>query len=280
MHIIKNSFAKVNITLRVTGIRNDGYHNIYSLFSRISACEKLCISNSEKDFDVVDCEGILINGENIITKALRIAREYGYKIPFLKISVLKTIPPGTGLGGGSGNAGAILDYWGVKLPLDVISKIGADVPFFYKNYDAAIVHGIGNIVEPVQKLQLNTAIIIPKLVSITGNAYKSLDIYWGAKGGYPLDEDSAKEELSRIYSLLDSNKSVGLLPNDFAPWLIENNTLYEKFFEISSDIGAIAWGITGSGASMFALYPDGKLTSLLLDRIKAYDEFIDKIIIS
>jgi 4-diphosphocytidyl-2-C-methyl-D-erythritol kinase len=279
VHISKNSFAKINITLRITGIRDDGYHNIYSLFSRISASERLDISISNNDGDIVNSAGIIIDGENIIAKTLKIAREFCPDIPFMDISVYKTIPPGMGLGGGSGNAGAMLDFIGVKLPINAISKIGADVPFFSANCETAIVHGIGDKVNPVHKLQLYTAIILPKWNCITGNAYKLLDKYWDSKGGYPADEDRAKEELASIYSLLASGKFVGLLPNDFAPRLIEENTLYNKIFDIFCDIGAVAWGITGSGASIFAMFPDSKSSSLLFDKMQAYNEFFDKIIV-
>jgi 4-diphosphocytidyl-2C-methyl-D-erythritol kinase len=185
-----------------------------------------------------------------------------------------------GLGGGSGNAGAVLDFIGAKLPLSVISKIGADVPFFYTNCETAIVHGIGEKIVPVQKLQLSVAIIIPRWNSITGNAYKLLDMYWNSKGGYPFNEGRAKEELERVYSLLASNKHVGLLPNDFAPRLIEENELYNRFFKIFSDIGAVAWGITGSGASIFVLHSDDKFSSLLLDKVQAYNKSIHRIILS
>ena len=280
MYILKNSYAKINITLRVTSVRNDGYHNICSLFYRLNASERLHISSSDVNYDIVNTIGMSIDGENIVAKALRITRECGLNIPFFDISVYKTIPPGMGLGGGSGNAGAILDYIGVELPVDVISKIGADVPFFLKNCEAAIVCGIGDKVEPIHKLRLNTAIIVPKWDSATGNSYKLLDAYWLSRGGYPSDENYAKEELNRIYSLLASNKFAGLLPNDFAPMLIEGNALYKKFFKIFCDTGAIAWGITGSGASMFVLYSDDKFYSLFCDRIQTYEEFIDRVIVS
>jgi 4-diphosphocytidyl-2-C-methyl-D-erythritol kinase len=280
MYILQNSYAKINVTLRVTGIRDDGYHNIYSLFSRINASEKLYIGVSKKKHDIVNSEKVLIKGENIIEKALRIAREWGLDIPFLYVSILKTIPPGMGLGGGSGNAGAILDYIGAKLPLNVISKIGADVPFFCANCESAIVHGIGDVVVPVQKLKLTTAVIVPHWNSLTGNAYKILDMYWKIRGGYPLNADRAKEELEKIYSDLASSKFVGLLPNDFAPALIEENPLYEELFKIFYDIGALAWGITGSGASIFVMYSDNKLNSVLFDKMLSFDEFINMIIIS
>ena len=281
MRILKNSFAKINITLRVTGVRDDGYHNIYSLFSRINASEKLEIRISNKNHDTVNSEGMFIKGENVISKALRIAREYCLDIPFLDISVHKTIPPGMGLGGGSGNAGAILDFVGAKLPLNVISKIGADVPFFNVNCEAAIVGGIGDIIDPVQKLHINNAIIVPKWNCITKNAYKLLDMYWGQKGGYPLNEDGAKEELESVHSRLASDSFVGLLPNDFAPRLIEENAIYMDFFKLFGDIGAIAWGITGSGASMFVLYHENKTISLILEKIQTYNynKYINKVII-
>lgn len=278
MFIDKNSYAKINITLRVTGIRSDGYHNIYSFFTRINAAEKLQIGLSSRNHDIVESENILIKGENIIAKALRIARDCGNDIPFLDISLYKTIPPGMGLGGGSGNAGTILDFVGAKLPFNVISKIGADVPFFYKNCEAAIVSGIGDKVEPVLKLPISIAVIIPKWHSITGNAYSLLDMYWLARGGYPLDERRAKYELEMIYSHLASNKFLGLLPNDFAPMLIEENAIYDEYFQIFKELGAIAWGITGSGSSVFVLFSDRSFCPSLLDRMQNYNEFVDKVI--
>lgn len=208
--------------------------------------------------DCVSCVGAEIKGENIVSKALRFARGTGAEIPSLKAEVHKTIPPGMGMGGGSGNAGAILDFVGRKYgalnftPIDAARKIGADVPFFICGADAAVVSGIGESVENISRPPLRAEVHLPKKNSPTTGAYKALDEYWA--NGYPSDFFRAREEILQINSRLIAKERVGLLPNDFAPFLMQQNAEYAEFFRAADDLGAIAWGITGSGAGMFALF--------------------------
>ena len=154
---------KINLTLRVTGLRSDGYHDLSSVFIKILSGEKVYIKENElSDHDAVEMSGldIEVQGENIALKALRIARELGANIPALYIKIFKAVRPGSGLGAGSGNAAAVIKFLAENYKLDnalcfeIARCTGADVPFLLADYDIALVTGIGDVIRPLD-LNLN-----------------------------------------------------------------------------------------------------------------------------
>ena len=160
MRVILPSFAKINLTLRVVNKRADGYHNLVSTFLKIPSGDVLYISESTAGIDIVNAN-IPISGENIVAKALRIARNEGFKIPPLNIKIHKSIPPGSGLGAGSGNAAAVLSWLKAE---KVAAKVGADVPFLCSGKEMAIVSGIGENIEsaPKNSLPVHGVVAIPE----------------------------------------------------------------------------------------------------------------------
>ena len=86
----------------------------------------------------------------------------------------------------------------------------------------------------------------------TKNAYDELDARY--PGGYPLCESEARAEALGLYEALLKGERVGLLPNDFAPSLLERFSGYREIFDGFERSEALAWGITGSGAAAFALF--------------------------
>ena len=95
MRLILPTFAKLNLTLRVVGKRPDGYHNLVSTFMKIPSGDVLYISESTAGIDIVNAN-IPLKGENIVAKALRVARENGFKSPPLNVNIHNSIPPGSG----------------------------------------------------------------------------------------------------------------------------------------------------------------------------------------
>lgn len=243
MRIILPSFAKLNLTLRVINKRPDGYHNLVSAFLRISAGEVLYISEAAGKNDVVT-SNIHIAGENIVAKALRLAREEGLKIPPLNVKIHKSIPPGSGLGAGSGNAASILLWLGAER---IAAKVGADVPFLCSGLNMALVSGIGDHIENVREHEPHGVIAIPNWETETKSAYAELD-----EIGYHVDTLLARTELRDIYHA-NVGKRVGLLPNDFLKVLIKKHPKYNDIFKVFDNAGAYAWGVTGSGSAAFAL---------------------------
>ena len=243
MRIILPSFAKINLTLRVVKKRPDGYHNLVSTFMRIASGDVLYITESKSGRDIVTAD-IPLEGENIVAKALRAAREDGFKVPPLNVKIHKSIPPGSGLGGGSGNAAAILWWLGAER---VAAKVGADVPFLVSGLNIASVSGIGEHIEPLKEACLHGVIAIPDWQTNTKQAYAELD-----EMGYEMGLMLARKEMRDIYHA-NAGKKVGLLPNDFLKVLLKDHTKYKQLFDMFDKAGADAWGVSGSGSAAFAI---------------------------
>ena len=99
MRCILPSFAKLNLSLRVTGRRGDGYHDLVSLVLRIPSGETLRVAKRPEPAsgDLVKVKDMTLEGENIVEKALRLARESGLSVPFLEVEIVKSLFPGSGL---------------------------------------------------------------------------------------------------------------------------------------------------------------------------------------
>ena len=243
MRIILPSFAKINLTLRVVQKRPDGYHNLVSAFMRISSGDVLYITESKIGRDIVTAD-MPLDGENIVAKALRIAREDGFKVPPLNVKIHKSIPPGSGLGAGSGNAAAVLWWLGAQ---KVAAKVGADVPFLVSGLNIASVSGIGEHIEPLKEESPHGVIAIPDWQTNTKQAYAELD-----EMGYEMGLMLARKEMRDIYHA-NAGRKVGLLPNDFLKVLLKDHPKYNELFRMFERAGADAWGVSGSGSAAFAL---------------------------
>ncbi|MBQ9389626.1 MAG: 4-diphosphocytidyl-2C-methyl-D-erythritol kinase [Synergistaceae bacterium] len=243
MRLIIPTFAKLNLTLRVVKKRPDGYHNLVSTFMKIPSGDVLYISESTAGIDIVNAN-IPLKGENIVAKALRIAREEGFRIPPLNVKIHKSIPPGSGLGAGSGNAAGVLKLFGAER---VAARVGADVPFLCSENNFALVSGIGDHIEPVNTHEIHGVITIPNWETETKAAYDELDSI-----GYEVDIMLARKEARDIY-YANAGRKVGLLPNDFLKVLMKKHPKYNELFRIFQEADADCWGVTGSGSAAFAV---------------------------
>jgi 4-diphosphocytidyl-2-C-methyl-D-erythritol kinase len=150
--------AKINLGLNVVSKRTDGYHNIETVFYPIPVKDALEIVNAEKlSFTQTGIQVDAPMEKNLVIKALNLLKTQ-YEIPSLEIHLLKAIPFGAGLGGGSADAAFMLkllnDFCKLDIHADELEKIaasiGADCPFFIRN-TPVFATGTGNIFEPVIK---------------------------------------------------------------------------------------------------------------------------------
>jgi 4-diphosphocytidyl-2-C-methyl-D-erythritol kinase len=134
--------AKINFGLRITEKRNDGYHDIETIFYPAGLCDALefVISDMGADKDILITTGIRIGSdpeENLVIKTLRKLRER-YSFPILRIHLHKGIPVGAGLGGGSSDSACLLKSINRQFELkisdqelkDISLELGSDCPFF------------------------------------------------------------------------------------------------------------------------------------------------------
>jgi 4-diphosphocytidyl-2-C-methyl-D-erythritol kinase len=260
---------KINLTLRVLGKREDGYHDIHSLFWRRRSPEVLEIRESG-DCDCLMVDGADIPGENLITRACRYLRSR-YRdnpLPPLDMRLVKHLPMGSGVGAGSGNAAALLRWFfnehapGDGSNLCDAASIGADVAFLASDYDLALADGIGEKLEsldgPSGGLDLPAVIMFPEWRSDTAEAYASLDgsRETGSLALLPLSAPDAREESLTVLRGLKERRGLGLLPNDFISCDTRHCERYGVLYRIMEKAGALAWGLCGSGSSCFALFDD------------------------
>ncbi len=186
--MLEKSYAKVNIFLKITGIKEFNGKLYHTLNSRFMLVKKLY---DTVEFVPQKCETFTIEGmdipkeENIIYKAYKLLNEYTGDLDILeffynhKVVVNKKIPMGAGLGGGSSNAATFIKMvkkvCNLKISYEelaeISSKIGADIPFFLYGYSSANVSGFGEIIEEYKEKSLDLEIFTPKLLCNTAKVY-------------------------------------------------------------------------------------------------------------
>ncbi len=277
MQYILSAPLKLNLTLRITGRRHDGFHELCSLFQAFSGPETLTLTplkgDNVKDSFVVHNERI--EGPNILERATSLLRESGLDLPPMEIHLWKQIPPGSGLGAGSGNAAALLRWAsrtsGISLPHPRVAELGSDVPFLYRGSRTSLVEGTGDLHNDRKaKIRLKALVFFPQWTSPTPEAYRLLDLHHQSSH-WPKDRENAREEALDILKQLTRRQSVGLLPNDFVPVLLERHPAYEQFFQASRQSEALAYGITGSGSACFTLFDKGENLKELHDTCRSWN---------
>ena len=178
--------AKVTLSLRIIGVRDDGYHLIDAEMVTVDLCDQLKIADGD-GLEIVsqDEREVPAGNENLVTKALDLVGRRAH------VRLEKRIPAGAGLGGGSSDAAALL-RWAGHRDLDQAASIGADVPFCVVG-GRARVHGIGELVEPLPFVEGELTLLTPPFGCSTSAVYRMWDQMGGphADGGGGNDLEAA-----------------------------------------------------------------------------------------
>lgn len=179
--------CKINVFLRITGKRADGFHDLASLFHVISLGDiiKFSLSPSKtKDRLSTNVPGVPLDESNLIIKALNLYRKKTGTDNYFWVHLDKKVPTGAGLGGGSSNAATAL--WAANQFSGCLatekelqqwsSEIGSDIPFFFSN-GAAFCTGRGEVVEDISlpiPLDIPMVLVKPPQACSTAEVYKRL----------------------------------------------------------------------------------------------------------
>ena len=267
---------KLNLFLRVLSKNARDFHEIFTIFCKKSGKEGLtiCPQIKENMEDIIDTRGARIYGVNLVTKVLMLARKEHGCFPPLHVIIDKVYPSGSGIGAGSGNAAAMIrwlgEQYGVVIQGDEIATLGADVAFLASSHGLALASGVGDILSPLEDISNFTAVLaFPKWRSGTKLAYKKLDRLREEKKIKAAEEWECKAEAQKILAALASKDKIGLLPNDFlAIFAGERLVNYIEAFDIWDSEGALAWGLSGSGSAVFALFPDDSASVCAKEKIE------------
>jgi 4-diphosphocytidyl-2-C-methyl-D-erythritol kinase len=161
--------AKLTLSLRITGVRADGYHLIDAEMVTLDWADTLTIDpdRSGLSADGPFAAGMPLDDGNLVAKALQFAGRSA------AVHLHKRIPHGGGLGGGSSDAAAVL-RWAGCTDVAAVSALGADVSFCLVGGRARVL-GIGEIVEPLPFLAMDITLVIPPLAVSTPAAYRAWD---------------------------------------------------------------------------------------------------------
>ncbi len=174
--IVVTAFAKLTLSLHITGTRADGYHELdATMVSLEQPADVLIISPARHTSLTITgrfAEGVPADATNLAWRAADACGEH------IKIALHKEIPSGAGLGGGSADAAAILVA--LRAAPAIAASLGADVPFCMRG-GFARVRGIGDVLEPGDVPQLWVVVATPTFGCATADVYRAWDELGGPR---------------------------------------------------------------------------------------------------
>ncbi|HEX4246134.1 MAG TPA: 4-(cytidine 5'-diphospho)-2-C-methyl-D-erythritol kinase [Acidimicrobiales bacterium] len=164
--------AKLTLSLRVTGVRPDGYHDIEAEMVALDLHDSLVMEPGSglsvfTEPPAARLGDVPAGPDNLVTRALAAVGRESH------VRLVKRVPPGAGLGGGSSDAGAVL-RWAGCTDLDVAARLGADVPFCVMG-GRALVRGIGETVVPLPYQERRFVLLLPPFGVDTAAVYRAWD---------------------------------------------------------------------------------------------------------
>ena len=255
MGLICPSYSKVNIGLKVLSQRDDGYHNIYTIFQELNFGDSIDIEKRDCGFKIIaNVDWIPTNKSNICYKAYTEIKKEFSEVKGIHIKIDKKIPIGSGLGGGSANAAALLK--GIKniYKLEVTEskleeiggEVGTDVPFFIRG-KTQLGEGVGDKLTQLPKAIIGTyLLVIPKISIRTEWAYSVIK--------NRLNNQNKNAKFSSFIN--EDYSSLQIFENDFEQIVIP---AYPEIGAIKSkllNLGARFASLSGSGSTVYGVYDD------------------------
>lgn len=261
---------KINIGLFVTGKRPDGYHNIESIFYPVPWCEALEVVDRVEDqrpYAEGELKAITEQGKvrfhqygldipgaaanNLCIKVYQLLEEW-FNLPAVDMHLLKALPIGAGLGGGSADAAfclrALKDFYQLRISdheaMELLAKVGSDCPFFWKN-QPMFVHGRGEKMHPIE-LSLKgycVLVIYPNIPISTKEAYAGIT------------PKAAPVDLHLLADLsIESWREV--VHNDFEASVFPNHPELPAIKARLYEMGAMYASMSGSGSALYGVFSE------------------------
>jgi 4-diphosphocytidyl-2-C-methyl-D-erythritol kinase len=258
------ALAKINLDLRVLGQRPDGYHELRTIFQTVSLADSLDIAFTPGRKTVVELQDRLAIADNLVTRAASLALDAMHIAGRVEMRLMKRIPMGAGLGGGSSDAAAVLlalpVLAGRNLTLPKLSELaqqlGSDVPFFLLG-GAAVGIGRGTELFPLPDGPPQKGVVVAPGVHVnTAQAYRDLSPCLTTKS----QENKILSFQSQVWE-----RGAGELPrNDFEAVVFQQHSSLAAIKDRLLRAGASVALMTGSGSALFGLFPDRNRISVAL----------------
>lgn len=259
---IIQSPCKINLSLDVHGKRLDGYHDLKSIFQLVSLEDTITARiNNSGEINIVgsfDC----LTKDNLIYKAALLYLKKTKIKDGINFNVVKVIPSGGGIGGGSSNCGSVLrlmNYiYNNKLSerdlYNIALELGSDVPFFLSS-GTALVEGRGEKVTPINTIKGYTLILVnPGIHISTAEAFQKLG----------KNNDFTVNMVEEYYK---GPQNFHIFKNSFEIALFSDYTFINDIKTIMENEGSLHCALSGSGSTMFGIFDDKKQAESALTRL-------------
>lgn len=268
--------AKINLTLDITGVRADGYHDLSTVMQSLKLADTLEI-NERDDCEIklyCDKEGIPTDSKNTVYKAAKKLLDFTKTDKGVDIKINKLIPSEAGMGGGSADAAAALEGLKTLFGLDIsdedlyeiAASVGADVPFCLHG-GTCLCEGIGEKMTALKSLPDCKILICKPPVGVsTGKAYAETD-------KNPQTVFGKTEKMTELLSSGKANISdiCDQISNRFDEVLAIDEV--QRIKERMLDFGAISSCMTGSGSAVFGIYQSNfNFSDEIIDSLKELGE--------
>lgn len=256
------AYAKVNFGLRVLPKREDGFHPIESIFQTIDLYDELIVTPVSTRGCIVQCDSMQLPENNTLIIAFNAFCEVtGEKNLGIRVRLIKGIPSGGGLGGGSSDAAALIrvleKICGVKLTISqldyIASKTGSDVFFFMHCDDegkgCALVSGRGEFVEKITpRSDIYLLMVFPEVKSSTKEAYALVD------KAFDEGNELQSPELCQLEKIYNKPIENWTFNNTFTPVIAD---VYKEIAEAIAELnkaGCCYAEMSGSGSTVFGVF--------------------------
>ncbi len=240
------AFAKVNLCLYLGPVRADGRHELVTVFESVDLCDQLTVTVGS--VDEVVCPGV--EGPNLAADALVALRRGGWSAPPVRIEIEKHIPVAAGMGGGSGDAAAVLrfaptlafvsweDLWRIG------AELGADVPS-QLDPGPSLGTGAGEVVESLRPLPEHAVVVVPQAFGLsTADVYREAD-----RLGLPRTADDLADRVADVQRALARDRPVPA-QNDLGAAALSLRPEIGAALEAVIDAGADDGLVCGSGPTV------------------------------
>jgi 4-diphosphocytidyl-2-C-methyl-D-erythritol kinase len=271
------ALAKINLDLRVLGIRPDGFHELRTVFQTISLADTLEIAYTPARKTAISLVDNLAIADNLVVRAARLVMEAMRATGRIEMRLTKRIPIGAGLGGGSSDAAAVL----LTLPalvgrrlgrtpdlpkLSAIGEqLGSDVPFFLLG-GTAVGIGRGSELFPLPDTAARRGILVAPGIHVnTAQAYRDLSPR--------LTTELQQNKIVSFQSVTWDTASLDSACNDFESVVFEQHRKLATLKKRLVRAGATLALMTGSGSALFGLFRDGEGVSRAIELLGEVETF-------
>ena len=252
--MILHAPAKINLCLRVGPLRDDGFHRITTLFAALELHDTLELEPAAETV----VEGFA--GDTLVTRALEALGET------MHVRLEKRIPVAAGLGGGSSDAAAVLRALPgertVNELYEIARSLGSDVPFFLSGLEVALATGRGDVLRPLPEFPRGLGVLLVP----DAEGLSTAEVY-AASEPNPIYPAVQGDLIRGVHTARSPEGVARLVANDLEEAACSLRPSVHDTLAAVREAGALAAAVSGSGPTVFGLFPDGAAAEAAAARV-------------